>query len=103
MEEAWRVLFGTMAPWEVTELGSVFQYILQRYIEPCNETTRYFSEYGSLCMDSFPEDAQIPACPLVDAEDLVIRANENPATLAAMSPTFSTSSFIRKHFWVAET
>ena len=30
VEEAWCVFFGTMAPWEVAELGCVFQYILQR-------------------------------------------------------------------------
>lgn len=50
-------------------------------------------------MDSFPEDAQIPAgCPLVDAEDLVIRADENPATLAAMGPTFFYKFFHQQTF-----
>lgn len=90
MEEAWRVLFGTMAPWEVAELGCVFQYILQRYIEPYNETAKYLSQYGSVSMDSLPEEAQIPAgCLLLNTNELVLRGNETPAAiLAAMGPTF---------------
>lgn len=84
MEEAWRVLFGTMAPWEVAELGCIFQYILQRYVEPCKEITRYLSQYGGVCMDSLRGDVQIPAGCL----QLSTRDHENPATLAAMGPAF---------------
>ena len=68
-------------------------------IEPCSRITRYLSQYGSVCMNSLLEDAQIPAgCSPLSAEDLVHRGHENPATLATMGPALFTNFFIKKTF-----
>ena len=89
MEEAWRVFYGTMAPWEVTELGCVSQYIQERYTEPYNEIAEHLSQYGRVTMSSLPEDVQVPiGCRQWDATDLAFRANEILPALASMGPEF---------------
>lgn len=103
LEEAWRVFFGTMAPWEVAELGCVFQYLHERYIEPYNEIAKHFSQYGRVSMNSLREDEQIPAgCSVMDADDQLKHLKTNPHWLP-WARHFSTSSFIRKPSWIAET
>ena len=87
MEEAWRIFFGTMAPWEVVEPGRVFQYIAERYAEPYNEIAENLSQYGRVTMSSLPEDVQLPiGCLQWDATDLTLGADEKLSTLAGMGP-----------------
>ena len=89
IEQAWRVLFGTMAPWEVAEVGCVFRYLYEKYTGPYNEIADRLARYGRVTMDSLPQGFQIPvSCIQWDATDLTTRAVENLPTLASMGPTF---------------
>ena len=98
-EEAWSVFYGTMAPWEVVELGCIFQYFHGRYTEPYYEIANNFSQYGQVEMSSLPEDVQIPAgCRQWDASDLTLKADDNLLTLAAMGPEFFYKFFTQKTF-----
>lgn len=104
MEEAWRVLFGTMAPWEVAELGCVFQYVHGRYTEPYNELQRTFR---SMVEPLWTHLQRMPRF-LQAAYNgtLLILCLERMRTNSHWLPwvrLLSTISFIRKTFWIAET
>lgn len=89
-EEAWRVLFGTMAPWEVAELGCVFQYIHERYSVPYYEIAESLAQHGQVEISTLPEEkvSQIPAGSIqCDATHLMLHADHNLDTLASMGPT----------------
>lgn len=99
MEEAWRVFFGTMAPWEVVELGCVFQYIQERYTEPYYEIAENLSQYGRVTMSSLPEDVQVPiGCIQWDATDLTLGAGDKLPTLAGIGPEFFYKFLTQKTF-----
>lgn len=90
MEEAWRVLFGTMAPWEVAELGCLFQYICERYSSPYNEIAESLAQYGQAEIYTLSEE-QVPQVPVgsiqLDASDLKSFGDERLQSLASMGPT----------------
>lgn len=87
MEEAWRVLFGTMAPWEVVELGCMSQYMYERYAEPYTAVAESLAQYGQVEVYSLPELAPLPAgCIHSDATSLALHADFNLQSLAAMGP-----------------
>ena len=89
VEEAWRVLFGTMAPWKVAELGCIFQYIYEKYTEPYNEVANNFAQYDGVSMASLPKDTRIPAgCIQGDTTARRTYGDENQLTLAALGPMF---------------
>ncbi|KAF5016180.1 hypothetical protein F66182_12222, partial [Fusarium sp. NRRL 66182] len=39
LEEAWRLIWGTMPPWEIEEIGSLLDYFMSKYIEVFQEIT----------------------------------------------------------------
>ncbi|KAE8155127.1 hypothetical protein BDV25DRAFT_126066 [Aspergillus avenaceus] len=92
--EAWRVLFGTMAPWEVAEFGCVWQYIYDKIKSPYIEIAEKFREYKSPGI-GFPKEAGLPeGCIQLDGDELYMNADEILRSLVATGPVFC-SRFLR--------
>ena len=48
LEQAWRLIWGTMPPWEIEEVGSLVDYFMSKYVEVFNEmTTTVINGIGS--------------------------------------------------------
>lgn len=92
LEEAWRVFFGTMTPWEFQELRCVWQYIYEQYNEPYAEVAVYFYKFKSYgLMEHIPKD-QIDPLPVntwvLDADELSGTSFRHQPPLANMGPAF---------------
>ncbi|KAE8152313.1 hypothetical protein BDV25DRAFT_170582 [Aspergillus avenaceus] len=88
MEEAWRVLFSPMAPWEIAELGCVWRHIYDK-IEPLyTEIADNLMQYR-MNQIGFPEEITLPAdCIQLDPDDLHQNDLEILPALVATGSTF---------------
>lgn len=74
LEQAWRLIWGTMPPWEIEEVGSLLDYFMSKYIQVFQEiTTALINGYkpnhsaeddDSAPSSDLPDDAPIGTLPL---------------------------------------
>ncbi|KAF7161744.1 hypothetical protein CNMCM5623_007231 [Aspergillus felis] len=91
-EEAWRLFFGPMAPWEVEEFTCFWRHCHHRWAEPYLEISKSLAAYaanGAIWFSDLPPEEQPPLnrCGL-DVDRLHVHENEQREILAYMVPTF---------------
>ncbi|KAF9889606.1 hypothetical protein FE257_007114 [Aspergillus nanangensis] len=85
-EEAWGVFLGTLDPWEIGELGCVWEYLRDKYRAPYNEIAQDMQQYptksGSVTIPDPPRGNLA-----LDGDDLHAD-DESIEALAAIGPVF---------------
>ncbi|GAM38582.1 hypothetical protein TCE0_033f09416 [Talaromyces pinophilus] len=92
LEQAWRLIWGTMPPWEIEEVGSLLDYFMSKYIQVFQEiTTALINGYrpGNSATDaeSAPssdilDDAPIGTLPLGTPIHMIYELRGDPWSLA---------------------
>ncbi|RAO74194.1 uncharacterized protein BHQ10_010206 [Talaromyces amestolkiae] len=92
LEQAWRLIWGTMPPWEIEEVGSLLDYFMSKYIEVFQEiTTALINGYkpGNSTRDDQStqnsdvlDDAPIGTLPLGTPIHMIYELRGDPWSLA---------------------
>ncbi|KAL4871163.1 hypothetical protein BDV12DRAFT_164876, partial [Aspergillus spectabilis] len=88
-DEVWRLFFGPFAPWEVEELGCLWQYFHDRNGERYYEIANDLMQYGRNPVSILPEHLRVlPNGLVLDCDDLVVDDLDIRETLASLGPAF---------------
>ncbi|PWY65693.1 hypothetical protein BO70DRAFT_346198 [Aspergillus heteromorphus CBS 117.55] len=86
-EEAWRLLFSTMAPWEVEEFGCFWKHCFNRYNQPYSEVCENLQQFGVMFFSDIPEDQRPPDISHYDdVDDVAMNESECRETLVSKGP-----------------